>query len=737
MKNCPRILLVLFFSFLACVSAKGGETAVTDPQIAAVQGLARRILPHRGGDIEFRIVPSERNRYTIGAGENGGVLISADNANSLAAALGDYLRDECRICVTWYSCDRVREPRRLPVPQSPVSREAVVGHRFFLNYCTYGYTLNFWNWEQWERLIDWMALNGVTMALAGMGQEAVWQKVWMDFGLTQQQTLEYFVGPSYLPWHRMTNVDSWHGPMPQGWIDAQKELEKKIIEREISLGISPILSMFTGHVPRALKDVCPEADIRKLSAWGDFEEKYNPWYLSPSDPLFGKIAAAYLSAQKEMFGQDCHIYGVDLFNEVDPPVWDAEYLSEVAAKTYETMSSNDPDAVWLQMSWMFWHKKRNWTPDLVKAYISPVPRHRLIMLDYYCDRTELWRETDAFHGQDYIWSYLGNFGGNTMIAGNLDDISAKIDRVGAEGGEGFVGLGCTLEGLDVNPVMYEYVLDRAWTSSGGDDAWIEREADSRAGFEDENYRAAWDILHRKVYRDIAGNRASMVSARPTLAGKSKWCSTFIAYDNKDLLDAWSHLVRSEESSSPAWKFDCVNIARQCISNHFGKLYTEFCSAYKAGDLACLERNGEKMLDIVRDLDRLTASDNCFLLGKWTAEARRWAVSEEEKDYYDWDARAIVSCWGFQGGKLNDYANREWNGLLGTYYLPRWEKFIGDVCAAVEKGEPFDEEGFTQWSKQFEWDWVSSTQKFRKKAKGNPARLSRKLYGKYAAEISGE
>lgn len=36
-----------------------------------------------------------------------------------------------------------------------------------------------WDWERWEKEIDWMALQGINMPLAFTGQEAIWQKVFM------------------------------------------------------------------------------------------------------------------------------------------------------------------------------------------------------------------------------------------------------------------------------------------------------------------------------------------------------------------------------------------------------------------------------------------------------------------------------------------------------------------------------------------------------------------------------
>ena len=57
-----------------------------------------------------------------------------------------------------------------------------------LNYCCFGYSLPWYDWEQWERLIDWMALHGVNMPLSVTGQEAVWQGVGRRIGMSDTET---------------------------------------------------------------------------------------------------------------------------------------------------------------------------------------------------------------------------------------------------------------------------------------------------------------------------------------------------------------------------------------------------------------------------------------------------------------------------------------------------------------------------------------------------------------------
>ena len=731
-----KFFLAVFIAALALpVHAYAGDIlSARDLSADAASALASRILPRHGREIEFVREPSDTDFYSLET-VDGRLRICGNNANSMAVGLKDYLEDFCNITVTWYARDAVREPRRLPEVSRKVRRNALVGHRFFLNYCTYGYSLAWWKWADWERLIDWMAMHGVTLALANTGQEAVWQRVWQKFGMTPEQTRDYFTGPGYLPWHRMSNIDGWHGPLPQHWIDGQAALQQQIVARELELGINPVLTSFNGHVPAMLRDLYPESDISKLSAWGRFEEKYNCWYLNPADPLYDKIQKTFLAEQKELFGQDCHIYGVDPFNEVDPPSWDAKYLEEAGRRTYESLAESDPEAVWLQMGWLFYYDK-HWTNDLIKAYLSPVPKGRLLMIDYYCEKAEVYRQTESFFGQEFIWSYLGNFGGNTMISGNFKDISMKLDRAYSEAGSGFVGIGCTLEGLGVDPQVFEYVLDRAWEKKGSAEEWITKLADRHAGFADEDNRAAWKTMYEKCHRQIAGNRGMTISCRPAMQGWNNWHNRGCNYDNHDLLEAWRLLSASRRSNTPSYRFDCANIARQCLENYFADLLQAALRQYASKEADSLRTTSAKMLKVLDDVDRITGTDPYFLLGKWIADARAWGATPDEEDYFEQDSRMLITCWGYRGAGLNDYANRSYNGLIKGFYRQRWAKFLGGLEASLEKGEKFDYNAFREWDRDLEWQWATTDRTiYPSKPKGNPVRMSRRLYRKYRREIA--
>ena len=196
-----------------------------------VRELAERIIPEHHESFVFEEIADSSDCYEISMdGEK--ILIRASNANSAAVGLNHYLKNYCLTTVSWDARNPIQMPEELPAVEGTVKVNAHCGDRFFLNYCTFGYTMPWWGWNEWERFIDWMALNGVNMPLANTGQEAIWQKVWSRHGLTDEQIRAYFTGPAHLPWHRMSNIDHFGGPLPQNWIDAQARLQKKILKRE-------------------------------------------------------------------------------------------------------------------------------------------------------------------------------------------------------------------------------------------------------------------------------------------------------------------------------------------------------------------------------------------------------------------------------------------------------------------------------------------------------------------------
>ena len=671
---------------LITIIAMAMAIACSSPAEKAVAGLAKRLVP--GYRIEFRQTEDSTERYCIKADGNK-VVIEGSTASAMAVGLNRYLNDICHTTVSWYADDPVAAPEKQPLPAEAIEGRALVKDRFFLNYCTFGYTMPWWQWKDWERFIDWMALQGVNLPLAITGQEAVWQKVWRQFGLTDEEIRAYFTGPAYLPWHRMCNIDGVDGPLPQGWIDGQARLQEQILQRERELGMRPVLPAFAGHVPAKIKELYPEAVITDVARWCRFPEENRCHFLSPSDSLYGRIQETFLKEQTRLFGTD-HIYGFDLFNEVPPPSWEPEVLAEIGHGAYESVAKVDPEAQWLQMGWLFYNDSRHWTSENVKAYLEAVTMGKVTILDYYTENVPVWKQTEKFYGQPYIFCYLGNFGGNTRLAGPFRKESERITEALTEGGAS--GIGCTLEGFGINQWFYEYVMGRAWNTGVADNDWLAG-LDARQGAPE----GFWQQMADDIYLRGSFSEGPLPCGRPCDEGYQHWTViNHTPYDNVTL----ERLLERLKSSPQASKADVTAIECQVLGNHFATLRDNFVKACRAGDKEDANAEGASMIGLLNKLDSLAATQPYLSAERWLEDASAWGTTPQEKQYYRDNAWHLLTIWG-DTPTLNDYANRLWSGLIQAYYLPRWQLYIQMHLDCLESGQQYSAEAFDAACRQLE------------------------------------
>ncbi len=678
-------------------------SATTNDDVQQAEALTARLAAPLTAKVEFRKIDPDGGKDVFTLESRGGkVIIGGNNAGSMAVGLNRYLNRYCKVTVSWYADVPVKLPKALPDVPSPERVTARVPQRFFLNYCTWGYTMPFWDWKRWERFIDWMALNGVNLPLAITGQEAVWYNVWTSLGMTGRQVREYFTGPTYLPWHRMANIDGWCGPLPKEWLDGQQALQQRIVERERALNMRPVLPAFAGHVPGKLRDLFPDADIQALGAWAGFDEKYRTYFLNSEDPLYARIQRMFLEEQTRLFGTD-HIYGIDPFNEVDPPSFEPEYLNKVSRHIYESLTAVDPDAEWLQMAWFLYYQREDYTPERTRAMLTGVPQGKMTMLDYYCEYKEMWREHDGFYGQPFIWCYLGNFGGNTNVQGRVKEAGERIERALQQCGDNLVGIGSTLEGLDVQQFPYEYILEKAWNFGKSDEQVINELADRHAGSECQPVREAWKLLYDSVLDITPGNFAApLPCSYPTLGKEGRT----IKYSPSDLLAVWDLLLQQDKVTTDAMTIDLIWIGRQLLGDLFLVEKQKFDEAFKQRDKSVFYAQSDLLFELLSDLDNINSHHPHATLEQWLQEARDLGETPRVKDYYEMNARRLITTWG---GSLNDYACRNWNGLMWDYYAKRWETYIRILTVGIISGQEPDIAQIRSTIDKFQEKWVTSTE----------------------------
>ena len=696
----------------------------------AARGLARRIVPQYASNIKFVHKADTVEHYRFYS-EGQKLIVEGTDACAMARGLNHYLREYCLVTVGPNLTDTYDLPSPMPVVPAPVEGTALKPKRFFLNYCTFGYTMPWWKWNQWERFIDWMALQGINMPLAISGTEAVLLELWREQGLADDEILAWFTGPAHLPWNRMCNIDGVDGPLPLKWVEEQKQLNQRIVSRERALGMTPVLPAFNGHVPEKLKEIHPEARISDVSRWCGFPEENRCHFLSPTDSLYSALQARFLAIQERMFGAG-HVYGMDLFNEVEAPCWEPDSLAAIARGAYNSLVQADPDARWLQMGWMFHNDRRHWTPENVKAYLEAIPQGKTIILDYYTEHTPVWTLTDSFHGQPYIFCYLGNFGGNTRLAGPYHTMSQRIDDVYRSGGDNFEGLGCTLEGFGINMWFNEYILDRAWNNCPSEDRWIRNLADRHAGAVSEPVREAWKTLADSCYVHGSISECPLVCGRPCMESWWKWTVVHKCfYPEQKLWDSVA-LLLEEEKPSQALQYDIVAFECQALGNRFATLRDRFAEAFKSGNYPLAQNTAAEMEELLVDIDSLAACEPALRLDGWLADAEAWGSTPEEKEYYLHNARHLVTTWGYEH-KLEDYASRMWSGLVRSYYARRWSIFLDYSLHCLAMGKPYSQERLDERIDRFEENWVNGEEPvYNTDAAEDPIALAKRLLHKYTA-----
>ena len=715
-------LIITIMALLAAITAY----SQANDNARQAMDLAQRLSPALAAKVEFHQIDAEQERDVFTLESRGDkVAIGGNNAGAMAVGLNRYLNRYCKTTVSWYADVAVELPKVLPDVPASERVTARVPQRFFLNYCTWGYTMPFWQWRDWERFIDWMALNGVNLPLAITGQEAVWYNVWTSLGMSDKQVRDYFTGPAYLPWHRMANIDGWCGPLPKEWLDGQTALQQRIVERERALNMRPVLPAFAGHVPGALRELFPDADIQALGSWASFDEQYRTCFLNSEDPLYSRIQRLFLEEQTRLFGTD-HIYGIDPFNEVDPPSFEPEYLNKVSKHIYESLTAVDPQAEWLQMAWFLYYQRKDYTQERTRAMLTGVPQGKMTMLDYYCEYKEMWREHEGFYGQPFIWCYLGNFGGNTNVQGRVKEAGQRIERALAECGDNLVGIGSTLEGLDVQQFPYEYILEKAWDYAKTDEQVVNELADRHAGSESQPVRDAWKLLYNSVLDITPGNFAApLPCSYPTLGKENRP----VKYKPDELLAVWDLLLAQDKVSTDAMTIDLIWVGRQLLGDLFLVEKQQMDKAFEQGDTAAVNRHANLLLDLMIDLDQLNGQHRQSTLHTWLQQARDLGSTPEVKDYYEMNARRLITTWG---GSLNDYACRNWSGLIDAYYHHRWMFYIQEMYGALYWQRPFDEMNVREQIDTFQQEWVDIMRDY---AKLEPAGLdilahSRLLRDKY-------
>lgn len=723
-----RILLLFFTSMVmyGCSMSTESDQPVSE--------LAERLLPdNNSSSFVFEKLSSDSDFFELEQAADDRIIIRGNNGVSIARGLNHYLRNYCHKSVSWCGNNLSELPVPLPPVREKVRVTASFPYRYYLNYCTYSYSMAFWDWEQWEKEIDRMALQGINMPLMAVySQYAVWQNTLRRLNFSEDDIRKFLPGAGYEAWWLMGNLEGFGGPVTPEFIARQTDLQQKMLKRMRELGMKPVFQGFYGMVPNALKEKFPDARIKDQGIWGTYQR---PAFLDPTDPLFDKLAAIYYEEQKNLFGE-AQFFGGDPFHEGGTS--EGINVKLAAQKILQAMRRVNPQAVWVLQGWQH---------NPVKELMEGLKPGETIILDLMaCERpqwggvkTSMFHKPEGHWNHQWIWCALPNFGGKTGLHGKMSSYaSGPVFAKHHPMGKNIRGIGTTPEGIGTIPVVYDMVYDMAWrTDSIHIPQWLDNYTYYRYGTEDNNCNRAWKLLSETIYEchnELGGPVESYICARPsdTILHVSTWGNAVMFYDPMKVVKAWDLLYQSRKrfNHSDTYEYDLTDVTRQVLSDYAKYLHERMVLAFQKKDKERFMEYSGKFLNIIKDEDRLLSTRKEFMLGTWLAEAEKAGGTPEEKRRFVTNAKRLITTWTDTDSDLHDYANKEWSGLLIDFYLPRWEAYV-TYKTSLLYGKKLPYPDYSKMEQ--EWVLTNSTYLSRVNPEGTIA-VVEDLYKRYHTEM---
>jgi alpha-N-acetylglucosaminidase len=477
------------------------------------------------------------------------------------------------------------------------------------------------------------------------------------------------------------------------WINSQFDLQKNITKRMVELGMTPVLPAFTGFVPRAITRVLPNASVVNGSEWSGFPAEYsNVTFLEPNDPAFEMLQKSFISKQAEAYGNITHIYTLDQFNENDPSSGDVGYLRNVSYNTWQSLKAADREAIWMMQGWLFYSLESFWTDDRIEAFLGGVEVDTdMIIIDLFSESAPQWQRTNSYFGKPWLWCELHGYGGNIGLYGQIMNVTINPIEALANSSS-LVGFGLTMEGQEGNEIMYDLLLDQAWSGSPIETStyfhnWVTRRYAGTGPIPAEIY-TAWEMMRTTVYNNtnssITAVTKSIFELSPNitgLLGRVGHHATALTYQPSVLVEAWNMIFEAAATNgdlwnNPAYQYDMVDITRQVFANNFNDIYTSLITAYTGPSPtnATLSAIGKNMTSLLTTLDSVLSTNPAFSLSTWLSAARGASTNTTLQNFYEYDARNQITLWG-PTGEINDYASKSWGGLVSGYYILRWQMFV--------------------------------------------------------------
>ena len=714
-----------WFLVVGIATLSFATVATAQHSVAPANAVLVREMPNIAAQFHLSLVQGSYAGKPDGfriTGSRGDIHVKAASIPTLLFGVNWYLKYVAHLNVSTNGSQLGSPGLRLPGVGNPIERPAPYQFRYALNENTDGYTTPYWDFERWQHEIDILALSGFNAVLIQRGNDLAVYQAFRDIGYADAAIRTWITQPAHQNWQWMGNMCCFVEPISLALMQKRAASARRIMDELRALGISPVLPGFWGVVPADFATHVSGAHVVvQTEPWNGFQR---PGWLDPRDHAFAQLAAAFYKHQKELFG-DTTIYDMETFQEGgvagDVPV------GEGARAIQKALNTAHPDALWFMMAW-----QTNPRRELVDA----VDRAHILIADIEQGRIPRETREADFMGARWLFGGLWEFGGRTTMGAALFDYSQRMPRAATRPGSHLSGTALFTEGLDTNPLAFDLYSEMAWHTEPVDlEKWTGEYATRRYGATDVHATNAYRILLKTAYSYRAdGNQEhgerdaaheSIFNAQPSLTATrtGHWAPDVLRYNADDLKPVISELllVAPALRTTAGYLYDLTDVTRQVLANDARRLLPLIRSAYESKDRATFHTLSAEWL---RDMDmeeRLLSTNEYFLLGRWLSYVPAWSSSPADLKSIEYDAHSILTTWGDRTASedLHEYGNRDWAGLIESYYAPRWKMYFDSLDIALASGgkpTPIDWYAFGD-------NWNRSTRQFPTQPQGDTYSIS--------------
>ncbi|MBE9488139.1 MAG: alpha-N-acetylglucosaminidase C-terminal domain-containing protein [Bacteroidetes bacterium] len=297
-RSILKIIIAVIFTAISNVGV--AREKVTLPIVNIID----RYSPEASSRFVFELSErdSEQDFFEVSIHKNK-VIVKGNSNISLACGVNYFFREKLNSSFTINNM-KFYLPKKME-DLEPIRKHTDILSRFALDINDYKRERIYWSWEKWQKEIDLMALNGVTMVYMPLGADVAWHKTLIDLGI--EQTGAFLPKPSHFANWLLGEENRTISKTYDNWYFLQGVMCRKINLELQKWDINAVVEGYNGASETILKysSIKENKQIAKIY--------YNHLKEIWGDKHFFKLSSTYINSEFAMELQKVNNNGVSVF----------------------------------------------------------------------------------------------------------------------------------------------------------------------------------------------------------------------------------------------------------------------------------------------------------------------------------------------------------------------------------------------------------------------------------------